>query len=194
MRLIKFLIFLTLFYSCTKNERNCIVEPTERKIILDYDAYHPMSTFYRADTLDTSTEKINDSLFIYKTKGIHDSIWYDKLLIDLQNKRIIYTIRKDTLHTKLVDKICIRYYTPKTVNYFVYRIIVYSHAADSQGLVFWSPEFGIIMWKSLTFQNFVRYEFMNDEEKNRIVRDLCYFTMNDKNFYTLNDWWEISRK
>ena len=145
------------------------------------------------DTIDVLIIRKDSSNYIFKSKSPDENKWSFELKFVLADSEKVITEgnwnKRGEIY-RVIDRKGFRLYYYGSKYYFVYKILNYSYEADSQGLLFWSPEFGIILDRSLTWRSFVRYEYLNDESKNEIIRHLCFSIMNDKEFYNEPDWEE----
>jgi hypothetical protein len=178
-------LFLILFPSCDNKE----MEKTEQMKMV---VYFYSSIFQdRIDTSDVLIKRIDSTNFIYKSKPPDENKWSFELKFELKDTIKVLTEgnwnKIDEVY-KFIDRKGFKLYYYGNSYYFVYKILNYSYAIDSEGLIFWSPEFGIILERSLTWRSFARFEYLNDESKNEIIRHLCFSIMNDKEFYNQPDW------
>jgi hypothetical protein len=147
--------------------------------------YSERFQFDSIDTIDVHRAKLTNSFFIYKSNGLKPEGWSTDYRFCLNDSIKPYSV-EGTL--KVLDRKFIRFYYPKEKTFYVYRLLAYDHSVDSQTLHFWIPEFGIILSRSLTWRTFDRYEFLDDENKNQIIRNICFLILDDKDFYNLDNW------
>jgi len=158
-----------------------------------------MSIIFSSDTIDVTLSKVADSIYSYNSKGYFSH----KLQVDRRLKKATYennfydseyepedeNSRKEVrkaFQVKYVDSKIFEYNDQK---YFVYRILAKnSKKEESEELLFWCKEFGLIMQKSLVYPSLIRYEFLDDPVKNNMIHHLCFFVFSDLDFYYLKDW------
>lgn len=179
------IIVLLILSSCrnTSNENNDI----SKMVAYSYNKNYQ----YSIDTIDVLIDTKDSITYTFRQKSTKKNDWQLELKILIGDTlRIIKEDKQDTGGEiyKYIDAKVMWFYNYDNRPYCVYRILYTSGAMDSEGLLFWSPEFGIILGKSLAWKTFVRYEYLNGETKNEIVRHLCYLIINDKEFYNLPDW------
>jgi hypothetical protein len=200
-RLLLLLVSMTLFTYISKGQLNT----TSQKVIFyNYNEFNSrMSIIFSSDTIDVTLSKVADSIYSYNSKG-YFSI---KLQVDRKLKKATYennfydseyepedeNSRKEVrkaFQVKYVDNKIFEYNDQK---YFVYRILVKNvKKEESEELLFWCKEFGIIMQKSLIYPSLIRYEFLNSPEKNNMIHHLSFFVFSDLDFYYLKDWEKLS--
>jgi len=145
------------------------------------------------DTIEVDVKRIDSVNYVVRWRSPGEINWDFDIKLILNDSTIV--IPEGNWNTtgniyKCIDRRAYKLYYNGDRYYFVYRILHYSSAIDAEGLTFWSPEFGVILGKSLAWGSFVRFEYLNDESKNSIIQHLCYSIMNDKEFYNLSDWEE----
>ena len=178
-------IFLLLLTGCGKKE----TERKDQNRMIVYSYYSNLQD--DIDTFDVLIENRDSVTYYYKSKDPEDTKWSYELKIKIEDSVKVTSEgdwnKKGEVY-KAIDRRGVKLYFYGNRYYFVYKILHYSYAIDSQGLTFWSPEFGIILARSLTWPSFVRYEYLNDEFKNQIIRHLAFSIITDKQFYNEPDW------
>jgi hypothetical protein len=160
-----------------------------------------MSDIGRSDTLLVKLSKVADSVYLYNSKGFISI----NLQVDRKTKTVKYESTdycqyedenynnelKKAYQVKFVDNRIFEYENKK---YFVYRILaVNSKIKESEELLFWCKEFGLLMQKSLVHHNLDRYEFINEPESNFMIHHLCFFVFSDSDFFELKDWEKLTK-
>ncbi len=147
--------------------------------------YSERFQFDSIDTIDVHRAKLTNSFFIYKSNGLKPEGWSTDYRFCTNDSVKPYSVEGIL---KVIDRKFIRINYPKEQYYYVYRLLTYDHSIDSQTLHFWTPEYGIILSRSLTWRTFDRYEILNDEIKNQTIRNICFLIIDDKDFYNLENW------
>ena len=183
-----FILILLLFNSCD-NKKLMQKEQTKMVICGYSDIFQDF-----IDTLDVLIKRIDSTNYIYKSRSLDENKWSFELKFELEKDTVKVITegnwnKKDEVY-KAIDRKAVKLYYYGNRYYFVYKILRYSPAVDSEGLIFWSPEFGIILERSLTWRSFGRFEYLSDDSKNEIIRHLCFLIMNDNKFYNEPNWEE----
>jgi len=176
--------FFILLSNCA--EQQPIKQDKSKMIVYLYDSNSQDYT----DTIDVSITAIDSTHYLYKRKDIKKKDWARELKIDL-NRLVVSSVAKENNWKDtniIVDRKWIKLPYNGNKYFFVYKILVFAYAADSQGLIFWTPEYGIILERSLTWRTLVRYEFLENDARNEIIRHLGYLVLRDKEFFNLDDW------
>jgi len=145
------------------------------------------------DTIEVSLKSIDSTSYSYKHKAPDKTEWSFEFDILLNDSVIVLpegSLQRDNVSLICVDSKQVKLYYNDKKYHIIYKILHFSPAIDSQGLFFWSPEYGLILEKSLTWRTFVRFEYVNNEANNQVIRHLCYSIMHDKDFYNLPNWEE----
>jgi len=211
-----FFIITIFFISGTYYQVDSQNQSAKRKKII-YWVYsqdnHRISSCGNTDTIEIEQTKLADSLYYTKTIDKRGKGYLNlDFKVNLEKKQASYIqddfastgdddesipVRRDTFKVKYIDnRIFIPYNSHK--GHFVYRYLVYdikyipySQSYDTTvSVLYWSKYYGIIMQKFLSHESLMRFEYLNDEKCNEIIRHLCSFIYRDTKFSTLNDWKE----
>jgi hypothetical protein len=171
---------------------------THKVVFYNYNEFNSRITqIFSSDTLEIKMSNIADSIYYYQSTGYfniklqvdtklkkakYENSSYDELGYDEPSIKAI----REAFEVKYVSN---KIFEHRDKKYFVYRILVTNKKIKDFGiLIFWSKEFGIIMEKYLNENILLRFDYANDEEKNKIVQHLCYFVFSDYGFNSINDW------
>jgi hypothetical protein len=180
---------IIIIYLSNCNNKKTVANESTKMVVYRYDSHS--QDFI--DTIVVNIDRIDSSNYSYKFKSPNSDKWSFELKLRIDDSVLV--IPEGNLKTEEVMFICVdrkmvRLYYNGDKYYTIYKILRLPHAIDSQGLIFWSPEFGIILERSLTWKTFIRFEYLKDETKNNIIRHLNYSIMHDNVFYNLPDWEE----
>jgi hypothetical protein len=174
-------IFLLQMTNCGKKEPQ--INDQNKMIVYSYY----MNLQDNIDTIDVLTGN-RDSIYFYKRKNTTETEWLYELNIELKDPVKVDNLNYSGETLQMIDRKEVKLYFYNNRYYFVYKILHYSYAIDSEGLIFWSPEFGIILTRSLTWPSFDRFEYLKDDLKNQIIRHLAFAIISDQQFYNEPDW------
>lgn len=191
-----FLIFAFPFSNKLYSQGN--LTETHKVVFYNYNEFNSRITqIFGSDTLEIEMSNISDSIYNYKSTGYFNI----KVQVDTKLKKAKYEnssfdeMGYDETSIKAIrDAFEVKYISNKIFKhedkkYVVYRILVTNKKIkDCDILIFWSKEFGVIMEKYLNENILLRFDYANDEEKNKIVQHLCYFVFSDYGFNFIYDW------
>ncbi|QQS50992.1 MAG: hypothetical protein IPM71_15670 [Bacteroidota bacterium] len=196
MRLITTLIFIFLLYS------SVIFSQEKHKVVFyNYNEFNSrITTIFSSDTLIITQSSNSDSIYYYESFGYfnikmkvntklktatYENGFYDEDGNDENSRNEI----RNSFEVKYIDNKNFEYNDKKIL---VYRLLVFNKKVnESAVLVFWTKDFGIIMQKDLYVNSLIRFDYANNEQKNKTIHHLCYFVFSDAAFNNLKDWKEF---
>jgi hypothetical protein len=208
-----FIVMITLMFGIACHVKSQTLNSKRNKIIFwVYSQDNPrIASCGNTDTIEIVQTKLADSLYYTKTIDKRGKGYLNiDFKVDLKQKQASYIqddfactgdddesipVRRDTFKVKYLDnRIFIPYDSEK--RYFIYRYLVYnieyipySNSYDTTAsVIYWSKNYGFILQKFFSYESLMRFEYLNNEKYNEIIRHLCSFIYRDTKFNTLPDW------